>query len=225
MSPEDISFWSMIGTWFAALATTFAVAVSLWLASSTRKAKLIIELNISKNDDATLRVINTSNVMATVETITLSTSKRSLNIIRRSDDLVKNPLLPQSHDEFINENTIHPNGHHKEFKIHFSSLKNSYHKFLPYDNDGNLTRVVKMPPAYVLVKIVGGQVFHTKLPSIFFDRYKNDDCLRLEEALDFATKRPDLHLSYTNEKERNEGQQQRLDWYIKSKRNSLFLIR
>lgn len=224
MTPEDVSFWSMIGTWFAALATTMAVGISLWLASYTRKAKLIVELKVSNYNGATLRVINTSNIMATVETISLSTSKRSVKVIRRSDDLVKNPLIPKNHDEFINENTIHPSGHHKEFEINFSSLQRSYSKFLPYDNDECLTRVIKMPPAYILVKIVGGQVFHAKLPPIFFERYKNDDCLRLEEALKQATESPDLYLRFTNEDERKKEQLKRLDWYMKSKRNSLFLI-
>lgn len=224
MTPEDVSYWSMIGTWFAALATTMAVIISLWLASSTRKAKLKVELQLSKYGNATLRVINTSNVMATVETLSLSTSKRYIKIIRRSDDLINNPLISKSHDEFINENTIHPNGHYKEFDISFISLKNSYYKYLPYDNEGFLMRVIKMPPAYILVKIIGNQVFHIKLPPIFFERYKNDDCIRLEEALKQATEYPELYLSYTNKTERNKEQLKRLDWYIQSKVNSLYLI-
>ncbi|MFM5840652.1 hypothetical protein Aerorivi_02520 [Aeromonas rivipollensis] len=224
MTPDEVSLWTMYGTWFAALATTSAVITSLWLASYTRKAKLTLELRISNYDSATLRIINQSSVIATVDSITLSTSKRTEILINKNDDLVKNPLMPKKHDEYINENSINPSGHYKEFEIDFLSLKRSYDKFLPYDNDGYLTRVIEMPPAYILVKIVGGQVFHTKLPPIFFDRYKNDDCFRLEVALKQATESPELYLRFTNEDERNQKQLQRLDWYMKSKRNSLFLI-
>lgn len=224
MSPEEISFWSMIGTWVSGIATSMAVVISLWLASYTRKAKLNIELKLSRYNEATLKVINTSNIMATVESISLSTSKRSILISRRNDDLLNTSLMHKDAEDILNEKTIHPSGHYKEFIIDFVSLKNSYYKFLPYDNEGFLTRVVKMPTAYILVHIVGGQTFHTKLPPIFFDRYKNDDCLRLEEALKQATESPELYLRFNNHDEPNEKQLERLDWYMKSKRNSLYLI-
>lgn len=224
MSPEEISFWSMIGTWVSGIATSIAVVISLWLASYTRKAKLNLELKISRHNDATLKLINTSNIMATVENISLSTSKRVTLINRRADDLLATSFMYKDSEDVINEKTILPNGHYKEFKIDFSSLKDSYSKFLPYDNDGFLTRVIKMPKAYILVRIVGGQTFHIKIEPLFFERYKNDDCLRLEEALKQATESPELYLSYKNENELNERQLERLDWYIRSKKNSLYLI-
>lgn len=156
--------------------------------------------------------------MATVENISLSTSKRVTLINRRADDLLATSFMYKDSEDVINEKTILPNGHYKEFKIDFSSLKDSYSKFLPYDNDGFLTRVIKMPKAYILVRIVGGQTFHIKIEPLFFERYKNDDCLRLEEALKQATESPELYLSYKNENELNERQLERLDWYIRSKK-------
>lgn len=224
MTPDDISFWSMIGTWFSGVATAMAVVISLWLASYTRKAKLSIEIKMSKYGEATFKIINTSNIIATIESITLSTSKHSILMDRRGDNFIDYALQFKSDDELVNALTIPPNGYHKELDIDFTYLKYSYHKFLPYDQDMNLTKVVKMPTAYVLVQIVGGQTFHSKLPPIFFARYKNDDCLRLEEMLKKVTERPELYISFNNDSERNERQLERLDMYMKSKRNSLFLI-
>ena len=57
MSPEDIQFWSMIGTWVAGMGTVSAVIVSLYLAISERKVSLSITSEIFVFDDNNERII------------------------------------------------------------------------------------------------------------------------------------------------------------------------
>lgn len=225
MTPDAISFWSMVGTWISGLSTTIAVFISLYLASSTRKPKLKIEIELSDYGNATLRVINISSIVATIRAVTLATSKKENYKQHHPNhyDLIKNPLLHKNINE-LNEYTILPDGNVKEFTINFSSLCFSYDKFLPYDEDKKLKKVIKMPPAYILVNLVGGYSFPVKLPTAFFKIYRDGSCSRLEEALQQAIDHPNLYLSYSSKNDLYKKQQERLEWYIKSKNNSLYLI-
>lgn len=226
MTPDDVSFWSMVGTWVAGLATTIAVITSLWLASSTRKPKVILELSLSTYGSAALKVINTSELTATIDSVTLVTSRwrKKRHVSSKHDDLIKEPLSTRSKEELNQENTIQPNGSFKEFEINFYALQFAYYKFLPYDDDGNLTSVITMPAAYILVKLVGNHSFYIKLPNEFFTRYKEQECVRLEQAFLQAIHTPELYIRYSNKNELYEKQLERLDWYMRNKRNSLYLI-
>lgn len=226
MTPDEISYWSMVGTWVSGLATTAAVVISLYLSISTKKPKLKIKIELSEYGSAILQVINNSSIIATVDGVTLSTSK-SLNKTQQYSshhNLIKNPLMKKDIEAIYNEYTVLPDGHYKEFKIEFSSLQSSYKKLLPYDANGNLTRVIKMPPAHIIVHLVGGHSFKAKLPAVFLKRYRDDDCMRLQLALQDVINNPHLHSRYANENELNERQQERLEWYMKSKKNALYLI-
>ncbi|WP_279491477.1 hypothetical protein [Aeromonas veronii] len=226
MTPDDVSFWSMIGTWVAGLATTIAVITSLWLASSTRKPKVTLELSLSMYGDAVLKVINTSELIATIDSVTLVKSKwhKKKHISSIYNDLIKNPLMKSSKEDVTQEYTIHPNGHFKEFSIYFHLLHTFYNDFLPYDGNGHLTSVVKMPLAYVLVKLVGNHSFYIQLPHTFFTRYKEQNCSVLEKAFLQAIHCHDTYVSYVDKNDLYEKQQEFLDLYMRSKRNSLYLI-
>ncbi|WP_029796870.1 hypothetical protein [Vibrio parahaemolyticus] len=72
MTELEISYWSMIGTWFAGIATFLAVVVSLYLTSSSRKTKLQLRLVRHGHGNIELSILNRGQVYAEIERVTLA---------------------------------------------------------------------------------------------------------------------------------------------------------
>ncbi|MEW4580366.1 hypothetical protein AB1K40_18555, partial [Vibrio cholerae] len=71
MSDLEISYWSMIGTWFAGIATFLAVVVSLYLSMTSRRTRLLIRIRDDLDGEYKLILLNRSQLYAEMESVNL----------------------------------------------------------------------------------------------------------------------------------------------------------
>lgn len=226
MTESEITYWSMIGTWFAGFAGIATVLVTLYLSISSRKTRLNVRLRKSYDGDYELTLLNQAHVHADIESINLSCrvrwNKRIAYSSRWGDDLVRH-ILDES-DEQNESLKLFPNNVSKTLVIEAENLLNQYRYFLPYVN-GILLKPVKMPKCQIQVKLVSGEVFYQKLPHEFYSFYRQYEGSKYDQKIYYLCNEPEKFFNYESSDELFNLQQDCLKNYAIARMNYHLLLK
>ncbi|MFC1502813.1 hypothetical protein ACFL53_00455 [Pseudomonadota bacterium] len=220
MTELEVSYWSMIGTWVAGIATFLAVLTSLYLSTSARKTRLSIRIRNNSKNGYELILLNRAHVYAEVESINLVFKQglfKKVSYDSYFSDLVTSIFEDVEGD--AEKLKIHPSSPSKSVDISFDNLCVQYNTFLPYNPDGELTKPIKMPKCYVGVYLTSGEVFYKKLPDNFYVTYRENIGSQFELDIFHCSNEPDKYFVYESSGELYEKQQEYLEQYTKSRRN------
>ncbi|HBC3996826.1 TPA: hypothetical protein KD875_003521 [Vibrio cholerae] len=225
MSDLEISYWSMIGTWFAGIATFLAVVVSLYLSMTSRRTRLLIRIRDDLDGEYKLILLNRSQLYAEMESVNLCIRRGFILkdvYSSRWSDLVRDFF--KSEEDGKENMKLYPNNTSRTFSVDMSTLSSQYSYFLPYDNDGVLASPIKMPHCCIQVRLVSGEVFYHKLPSSFYDKYREYVGSRHDHYMDYLSNEPWKYIHYGSSQDLLRIQKEHLDIYTKTRINYHMLL-
>ncbi|QIR06281.1 hypothetical protein [Salinivibrio costicola] len=222
MTELEITYWSMIGTWFTGIATFSAVVVSLYLASSSRKTRLQLRLTQHNYGSVELSVLNRGQVYAEIERVTLAIRASVFNGFTRNEeshlDLIENAFISEETNR-----SLLPSSPSLTFSIELESLYFDYHFFIPYQN-GVLEKPFKMPTCYVCLQLKSGESHYKEVPESFYLGYKNAVGGKYDCQMFAMCTEPDKHFMYRTSTELYEQQQDILNQYSNARKNYHMLL-
>ncbi|XDF78962.1 hypothetical protein AAFX60_017385 [Aliivibrio fischeri] len=221
MADSQIAFWAMIGTWVAGIATFLAVATSLYLSTSARKAKLLIRMKCCFNNNIELTILNRGHVYVEIEKVNLVV-KGLFSIKDEYDSGYWGDLIRWyfENDEFdVEKLKLFPNSDSRKIEIELDSIEMQYKKFLPYNDEGNIIKPVKMPKCHIGIFLTSGEVFYIKLPSNFYYLYRETIGSQHDRELAQLSNEPSRYYFYDSPEELHQKQQSVLNEYLKARRN------
>ena len=217
MSEIEISYWGMIGTWFAGIATLLAVIVSLYLANYVSKVKLSLLGVYDKHQGLELRIFNVSKVYAEIEHIYILEKKASYRGIYY--EAVGLELTNWDFEEVnIDKRSLLPNQPQTTFTIDNHTLSLCYNNLLPYKN-GLLDKPVKMPKCFVRVFLTNGESFIMKMPLMFYSCYRDQVGCQHNDEMSRLSTEPSKYIAYKDSQQLYKIQQEALNRYSIARNN------
>ncbi len=222
MTELEISYWSMIGTWFAGIATFLAVVVSLYLTSSSRKTKLQLRLVRHGHGNIELSILNRGQVYAEIERVTLAIKPSLFSgfIANGSEylDLIQDVFNPED----VCRGLL-PNSPSLTLDLEQESLHSHYRFFIPYQN-GILEKPFKMPKCYLCLQLKSGESYYSEVPKAFYIGYKEAVGGQFDPQMFAMCTEPDKYFVYETSVELYKKQQDILNQYSRARKNYHMLL-
>ncbi|EKO3855104.1 hypothetical protein JZN62_004871 [Vibrio harveyi] len=220
MTSDELAYWTMIGTWFAGLATFSAVVLSLYLSASASKCKIKSVLKQEDCRSIKLTVLNRGHMYVEIDRIDLVVKKLFKQCINHdSQDLgdLSGYYFESKQEE--NEQYILPiSSPPKSIEIDNSMLYLQYHSFVPYKN-GTLDKPFKLPKCHIGIFLKSGEVFYVKMPVNFYRNYRDFVGSQFDEELYRLSVHPERYYAYCDYEELRTKQERILERYSQARKN------